>query len=125
MSEFKARLRMPPKRAYWLGCVVSSLEARVSRVHGRPYVVVRFENCPFIYTLGAYMADQYRLAMMERGLAGQILEVGDVVHMDVRWVEGPNSTPKNPVWYPRVDVDFGALLDERSRMAKLTQEGRA
>lgn len=117
MGTFRAKL-LPPKRTYWLGCVVASMEPMVSNISGKPYVKVRFANCPFIYTLGEYMGTRMGQAMHERGLCGDVLRVGDVVHLDVRWQMGPDRL------YPRPEVDWGALLASRELEASLVDNGR-
>ena len=122
MPDFHARLKLP-KPTLWLGCVVDSITPRISRA-GSAYAVVRFSNCPLVHNVYEHWANGVRRAMDERSLQGEVLRVGDVVHLDVRWREAPHSTRRRPIVYPRTEINLTHLLASREREAALVDVGR-
>jgi hypothetical protein len=102
MTEWRAHLR-PPRDEYVLGAVISGLEGRVSKARGFPYILVRFENYPFVAVWSAY--DQQRFQRAVGCLSSDLpLTQGSTVHLFVRWRPRPDQ-PEVVVPDVRVDAD--------------------
>lgn len=113
--EFRARLH-PPKRTFWLGCEVESVEPRLSKSSGRPYALIRFKDIPFLATWHEFHHYNLQRALMENGVSQDDLPEWDIapgmiVHLDVRWEQDPYPQPSTAGrWFPRPIIDFSSLL---------------
>lgn len=104
MIEFRAKLRKP-KSELVLGAIVSALQPRVS-ARGLAYVVVRFSNYPLVASLNEMQTMRLRQAMRVHGLTEELVKVGDVVHLNVRWIEHDGHV------FPEVRLDDRSILEE-------------
>ena len=118
MAEFCAKLHLP-RREYVLGALIAKVEPRISHA-GIGYANIRFSNYPLIANFNQFDASQVNRSFEQRGLyfgeADIMPQVGDLVHLDVRWVLGPHAVPGNRgqrPWYPNVRLDLRAFVDQR------------
>jgi len=118
MMEFRAKLR-PPRRTLWLGCKVSEVESKMSQISGRGYLLIRFENCPFLATWHHANHKWFRQAMAEQGIDWPELAIplirGDRINLDVRWEADPRGTTRDGevILYPRPWIDIASVVELR------------
>ena len=112
--DFAAKPRKP-KQELWLGCVVTEIEEKVSKIGGQLYLKIKFSNCPFIGVFSEQ--DGHRLHQLgwKHRRKARLPEVGDSLNVYVTWHLNPpeyGKLHKLAEYGPSAKLELYGLLDE-------------